>query len=94
MDLTKAEIPPGETRIDLRGFVGDINVVLPADAGIVVISNAFVTSARALSDNNDYFLTPYQIESENYASADRKIRLKLGFFVTNLHLVQLNGSEY
>lgn len=91
LDLTRAEIPLGETHIKLRGFVGDIDLVIPADAGIAVVSNSFVTTTNALGSKQDYFLHPYVVESENYASAERKVHLDLGFFVTDLNLKQLGN---
>ena len=91
LDLTQAEISPGETHIELRGFVGDIDVIVPENAGIAVTSNSFVTSANAFGYKQEYFLTPYKVESENYAAAERKINLNLGFFVTDLNLKQLGS---
>jgi lia operon protein LiaF len=91
LDLTQAEISPGETHIELRGFVGDIDVIVPADAGIAVTSSSFVTSANAFGYKQNYFLTPYEVESDNYATAERKVHLDLGFFVTDLHIKQLGN---
>jgi predicted membrane protein len=91
LDLTQADIPAGETHIELRGFVGDINVIIPAFAGIAVRSSAFMTSANAFGIKRDYFLTSYAVESDNFATAENKIRLDLGFFVTDLNLQQTNS---
>jgi predicted membrane protein len=90
LDLSKAVIPAGETKIVLHGFVADIDVTVPADVGIKVKSNAFVTSAYAFGYKQDYFLTQYDIKSENYAEAEQKIALDLGFFVTDFHLTHLD----
>ena len=91
MDLTQAEILPGETHIELRGFVGDIDIIVPTDVGIAVTSSAFVTSAEAFGHKHDYFLTPFEAKSDNFATAERKIHLDLGFFVTDLNITQDNS---
>lgn len=91
IDLTQADIPPGETTIELRGFVGDINVIVPAHAGIAVTSNSFVTSAKAFGYKQDLFLTPYKAESNHYFEAERRIHLDLGFFITDLSIKYLDS---
>ncbi|TFG68804.1 MAG: hypothetical protein E4H27_07660 [Anaerolineales bacterium] len=88
MDLTRAKILPGETHIGLRGFVGDIDIIVPADIGIAVTSSAFVTSATAFGYKQDYFLTPFELKSDNFVSTERKISFDLGFFVTNLNVTK------
>ncbi len=88
MDLTQADIPSGETYVELRGFVGDIDIIVPADVGISVTSSSFVTSANVFGYKQDYFLTPYEVESDNFAASERKICLNLGFFVADLNLKQ------
>jgi lia operon protein LiaF len=84
LDLTEAEIPPGETTIKLAGFVNGITVVVPENVGVAVNSTAFVTEARMFGYKQDYLLTGYEGESDNYAEANQKIRLELLYFVADL----------
>ncbi|MGC9522553.1 MAG: cell wall-active antibiotics response protein LiaF [Anaerolineae bacterium] len=86
LDLTDAIVPPGETTIRLRGFVGDVTVTVPEEVGIAVASTAFVTDARVFHHKQDYFLTPYESESDNYHAAERKIRVESLYFVSNLRI--------
>ncbi|MGC9469008.1 MAG: cell wall-active antibiotics response protein LiaF [Anaerolineae bacterium] len=84
LDLTEAQIPEGETTIALRGFVGSVNITVPADIGLAVTSSAILTDARVLGDKQDYVLTVYEAKSDNYVEAARKVRLDILYFVVDL----------
>ena len=66
LDLTRAVLSSGETKIRLFGFVGEVSVLVPEDVGIVVSSNAFVTDAKVLGEEVDNILVPYSRSSMNY----------------------------
>ena len=93
MDLVKSDIPMGETRIAIRGFVSDIDILIPGDTALSITSNAFITSAEIDGDKQDYLLTSYNWQSDNYQNVERKINIDLGFFVTNLKIQQVNKQE-
>ncbi len=92
LDLTNAIIPVGERTIKLRGFVGDVDITVPQDVGIAATSTAFVTDARSFGHKQDYFLTPYESESENFREAGRKIRVESLYFVSSLRLRRSRSS--
>ncbi|MCK9911716.1 cell wall-active antibiotics response protein LiaF, partial [Microbacteriaceae bacterium K1510] len=50
IDLTRANIAPGETRITVSSFIGDVKVFLPTDSdiGIQVVSSAFIGDSKVL----------------------------------------------
>jgi len=82
----EADIPTGETRLRLLGFVGDIDLRIPEGVGISVASLAFVTDAKILGDNTSNIVTPFEYTSPGYADADRRIRLETTFFVADLKI--------
>ena len=84
LDMTSADIPVGETRLRVFGFVGDVDVLVPAGVGVSVSSTAFVTDARVLGQKRDRFLAPLHLASEDYETAERKVRLETTFFVVGL----------
>lgn len=84
LDLTEAEIPPGETRIRIWIFVGDVRLYVPADVGVTVSSTALVASVRIFGQKQDVFLTPRRFASEEYDEAERKIRLETTAFVGDI----------
>ncbi len=90
LDMTRADIPVGETTVRVSGFVGDVDILLPAGVGFSVSSNAFVTETKILGEERDNFLMPVKHFSENYAAAEKKIRLEAAFFVADLEIDQIS----
>ncbi len=100
LDFTEAHVPEGETRLRLYGIVNDVRLIMPEAEGVIndatltmpetigvsIASTSFLTSARGFGDKQDYFLTVYENESGSYASATRKIRLELFYFVVDLKI--------
>ena len=85
LDFTEAIIPAGETTLRFHGFVGDIDLTAPDDVGIFIVSTAFLTSARAFGVKQDHLLTGYETETSSYRDAERRIRIELLHFVTDLN---------
>jgi lia operon protein LiaF len=79
-----ADIPTGETRLRLLGFVGDIDLRIPEGVGLSIASLAFVTEARILGDKTSNVVTPFEYISPGYADSEKRIRLETTFFVADL----------
>jgi len=88
LDMTEADIPVGETRIRVFGFVGDVRLLVPEEVGVSVSSESFFTDARVLGRKRDSFLAPMHFASENYETAERKVLLETSRFVGNLRVTQ------
>lgn len=84
LDMSKAEIPYGETRIRTLGFVGDIDLRLPQDVGLAVSSTAFVSEVKLFGQKEESFFSPLRYETENYKLAERRIRLDDTCFVSDI----------
>lgn len=93
LDMTNADVPTGETQIRVVNFVGDVRLSVPGDVGVWVSSTAFVTDARVLGQRRDYFLTPFEISSDNYETAERRVRLEILSFVGSLRVKQVQIKE-
>lgn len=89
LDLTRAQIPPGETRIRVVGFVGDVDLLAPRDVGVGVVSSAFLTDANLWGQKEDAFLTTVNRVSLGFESAERKVWLDTLFFVGDLDVDQV-----
>lgn len=84
LDFTGAEIPLGETRIRIFGFVGDVDVFVPAGVGISVNAAGFVIDSDLLGRDQETILTPVEVVSEDYAAAERRLRIEMTCFVCDL----------
>ncbi len=88
LNLTQADIPLGETVYRTNGFVNDVKAIVPPDVGVAISSTAFITSTKAFGRKQESFVTPLEITSENYASAERKIRLEVTGFISDIKVIQ------
>ena len=83
------DIPTGETRLRLLGFVGDLDLRIPEGVGLSIASLAFVTEAKILGNKTSNIVTPFEYASPGYAEAERKIRLEATFFVADIKVRRL-----
>ncbi len=83
-DLTRADILAGETTLRLFGFVNDVAMIVPQGVGFTVSSTAFVTDLKVLGQQHESFVMPYTFTSDDYATAERKVRLETTCFVASI----------
>ena len=86
LDLTGAEIPAGETVYRIYGFIGDVDLIVPQGVGVSVSSAAFINEVRVLGRKQSSILLPVDIASEDYETAERKIRLDVAFFISDVKI--------
>ena len=86
LDMTEAEIPIGESIIRTYGFVTELRLMLPEDVGLSVNTMAFVTEDRILGQREDRILAPVAWKSENYQTAERKLRIEANSFVVDVRV--------
>ena len=86
LDMTDAEIPLGETQLRVWNFVGDVRLTVPQEVGVSVSCSAFIADVRVLGRKRDSFLAPVRISSENYETAERKIRLETTSFIADVRV--------
>jgi len=92
LDLTQAQLPPGETTLRVYGLVADIDVTAAPEVGILVVSTAFLTTGKMWGEKEDVFVSVHEKSSPNYAAAERKLRLELFLFVADLKIEQASVS--
>lgn len=86
LDLSQANIPDGETNIIINGFVNDVEIVSPADAGLNVLARGFVQSTKIKGSKEDHFLSPVDFQSPDYSLQSKKVRITFSSFVTDLEI--------
>ncbi|MFF2091908.1 cell wall-active antibiotics response protein LiaF [Paenibacillus sp. NPDC058174] len=91
VDLTKAQIPFGETRLCISSFVGDVKVYVPNDyeVGIQVISSAFVGDVKILGEREGGFFKNVNIYSPAYNDTDKRIKLVVSTFVGDVRVTKV-----
>ena len=86
LDLSSADVPVGETKIRVFGFVGEVSLLVPEDVGVSISSSSFVTDARIFGQKRDGLFYPVTFASEDYETAERKVHLETMHFVVNLRV--------
>jgi hypothetical protein len=88
LDLTQADIPPGETRLTFYGFIGDIDVFAPSSVAFQVTSQSFITSGKLPGGKEEAILAPVTYASPGYDQAERKLRIEAAMFLADVAVRQ------
>jgi predicted membrane protein len=88
LDMTKADIPDGVTNLRAIGFIGDIDILVPADVGVQLSSTAFVSEVNMPEGKEESVFTSVTVQTNNYKLAAQKINLKTTFFVGDVKIRQ------
>jgi lia operon protein LiaF len=91
LDLTKAQIPAGETKITISSFIGDVKVFIPNDfeVGIHVVSSAFLGDASVLEQREGGLFKNMNVETPYYHETDKKIRLIVSTFIGDVRVTKV-----
>ena len=84
LDMAQAQIPVGETKLRLFGFVNSIEVIVPETVGALVRSTAFLTDGDAFGRQEDRFLGTFEARSADYEAAERRVQIEATYFVADL----------
>lgn len=89
LDFSEADIPPGETVLKFYTFVGDVEIYVPKTAGISIQTMAFVADTDLLGEKYEAFLSPVSVVSPEYLAAEKRLRIELLGFVTEIKVRQV-----
>jgi predicted membrane protein len=93
LDMTAADIPYGDTQIRVWSFVSSVQLSIPDDVGVTVSSSAFITDAKFLGRKRDGILTPVRFSSDDYETAERRIRLENTAFVGDVSIKRVSSNS-
>jgi hypothetical protein len=88
LDFTHAQLPVGETIIRMNGFIGDVDVTVPPDVGVLVSASGFIVDVRTPTDKVNRFLSLANVATPNYATAERKLHVSTIFFIGDIDVLQ------
>lgn len=91
LDLTKAQIPPGETKINISSFIGDVKVFLPNDfeTGIRVVSSAFIGDVAVLEEKEGGIFKHMNVETPYYHETEKRIKLQVSTFIGDVRVTKV-----
>ena len=86
IDLARAQVPEGETVIDLRAVIGDIDVWAPPDLPVVLEVQCGIVSVHAYGRKEDVFLRLYTETPVDYLIAPRRVRVRANLVLGDFNL--------
>ncbi|WP_233567649.1 cell wall-active antibiotics response protein LiaF [Cohnella faecalis] len=74
IDLTKAQIPSGETKLYISSFIGDVKVFVPNDAniGVQVVSSCLIGDVSILDQKRGGLFNQTTVETLSYQDTEKK----------------------
>jgi lia operon protein LiaF len=91
LDLTKAQIPEGETRIYVSSFIGDVKVYSPNDLGVglQVISSCLIGDVKVLDQTRGGLFNQMSVETPHYADTDKRVVLIVSSFIGDVRVTKV-----
>ncbi|MCP8615518.1 cell wall-active antibiotics response protein LiaF [Salirhabdus salicampi] len=85
-DFTKAFIPEKETSITIRGWVGDIKMMVPEDLAFNIEATANVGDIQIIDQKAEGLNKYIMYETPDYGEASKKLKIKLDFQVGDIRV--------
>jgi lia operon protein LiaF len=89
IDLSKADIPDGETLIDLSAVVGDIDVWAPLDLPVALDARCTFVSLNHFGRKQDVRLQRYTDTPADFTSSARRVRIRVDLVFGDLTLTRV-----
>ncbi|MFC5530120.1 cell wall-active antibiotics response protein LiaF [Cohnella yongneupensis] len=91
LDLTKAQVPIGETRIEVSSFIGDVKVYVPNDMriGIQVMSSCLIGDVKVLDQNKGGVFNQMSVETPSYSDAEQRVVLVVSSFIGDVRVMKV-----
>ncbi|UVI31789.1 cell wall-active antibiotics response protein LiaF [Paenibacillus spongiae] len=91
LDLTKAQIPFGETRIHISSFIGDVKVFIPNDyeVGVHVVSSAFIGDVSVLDRKEGGMFKNMNVETAYFHETEKKVKLVVSTFIGDVRVTKV-----
>ncbi|MBD2865764.1 cell wall-active antibiotics response protein LiaF [Paenibacillus oceani] len=88
IDLTRADIPFGDTTINISAFVGDVKVFVPNDVqvGVSVRISAFIGDMSVFNRREGGLFRNMNEETVQYRDAEKRIRINVSTFVGDVRV--------
>ena len=88
IDLSKAQIPDGETTLDLRSVIGDIDVWAPPDLPVALDVQCALATVVVSGRKQDVWLRRHVDTPPDYDLAPRRVRVRADLFIGDVNLTR------
>ncbi|WP_217594761.1 cell wall-active antibiotics response protein LiaF [Cohnella sp. GbtcB17] len=91
IDLTRAHIPVGETRIYVSAFIGDVKAYVPGDhsVGIRVVSSCLIGDVKVLEQKRGGLFNQMSAETPGFQDTDKQVVLIVSCFIGDVRVTKV-----
>lgn len=88
LDLTRAVIPYGETKINISAFIGDVKVFVPNDVQleVSVTASSFLGDISVFERREGGMFRSMQSASPGYKDAEKQVRIVVSMFIGDVRV--------
>ncbi|WP_175988249.1 cell wall-active antibiotics response protein LiaF [Bacillus sp. Marseille-Q1617] len=88
-DMSKAFIPEGETPIEIKGWVGDVKVIIPERVPVDITINVKVGELKLFDRKSSEIRSDFYYQSPGYEESSRKIKLFINVKVASIRISEV-----
>lgn len=91
IDLTRAQIPLGETRIYVSAFIGDVKAYVPGDhsVGVRVVSSCLIGDVKILEQKRGGLFNQMSAETPGFQDTDKQVVLIVSCFIGDVRVTKV-----
>ncbi|XID93286.1 cell wall-active antibiotics response protein LiaF [Paenibacillaceae bacterium WGS1546] len=91
LDLTKAQIPVGETKIYVSSFIGDVKVFVPNDlsVGLQVESSCLIGDVKVLDQKRGGLFNQMTVETPSFGDTEKRVILIVSSFIGDVRVTKV-----
>ncbi len=85
-DFSKAFIPEGETTIDIKGWIGDVKMIIPENVPVEITLKVQVGDVKLFEQKSADIRSELQYRSPEYEQAVKKIKLSVDVKIGSIRI--------
>jgi lia operon protein LiaF len=86
MDFSKAFIPEGETPIEIKGWVGDLKMIIPDNVPVDIMIKVKVGEVKLFDHQSSEVRSDFHYQSPEYEHSSKKIKLSVNVKVASIRI--------
>ncbi|MCA1056463.1 cell wall-active antibiotics response protein LiaF [Rossellomorea aquimaris] len=88
-DFSKAFIPEGETPIEIKGWVGDVKVVIPENVPVEIKVKVKVGEVKLFNQGSSEIRSDFYYKSPGYEQSGKRIKLQINVKVASIRISEV-----
>lgn len=90
LDLTRAEIPQGETNLRIMGLIGDVDFVLPQNLGVSVTTKGLIIESKILGNHQEKFFSSTNTQSKNFTQSKKQLMIEISLLAGDVSIQRVD----